>query len=262
VRTTSSFRAAVAGALTVLTALVAGACTGGNSDPKAAASTPAPSVATSSKAPPASTAPAANGIGALPLSQIFARTRAALAAAKTVHVSADVGTGSARIVITASVLGNQGAVGTMKMNGATMGFLRLGNTVYLHADAANWRKFGAGDGAGLLAGKYVLMPAGEDLTPLVEATSIASLARYFDVPAGAPATVVDWPKATVRGQQAIRLGDVADGAIYVATAGPPYPLRLQSTNPAFRSLIDLSDFNRPVTITKPPASQIVTAPKG
>ena len=261
-RTTLLTRARAAASLTALaglTALITGCTTGNGSAPPAATSTAS---SASSSSTTATSAPAGNGVAALPVNELFAHTRAALAAASTVHVAADVGAGADRTVITASVRGNQGATGTVKLGAATMGFLRLGNTVYLHADEANWRTFGADpDGAALLAGKYVIMPDnGKDLGPLVEFTSMRGLAAFFTTPPGTPRVAVDWPKATVRGQQAIRIGDLTEGAIFVATVGPPYPLRLQSTNPKDRSLIDLSDYNRPVTLTKPPASQTLTLP--
>jgi hypothetical protein len=254
VRTNLVVRTAVAGALTVLIA----AC-GGNSGsgPGSVAAPPKSTTATA----PASTAPADNGIGELPMTQVLSKARAALAAAKTVAVVADVGAGAERSIINARVQGNQGASGTVRFGAATMSFLRLGGTVYLRADAANWRAFGAGEGADLLADKYVIMPGGgKDLGPLVEFTSMKGLASYFATPPGTPDIALKWPTATIRGLRAIRIGELSEGAIFVAAVGQPYPLRIQSTNPKERSLIDLADFNKPVPLAKPPASQVITLP--
>jgi hypothetical protein len=247
-------------AATVGTALLAGCDSGSTATP--AATTPATSTAATTTG---AAGPAGNGIAELPLPQVLTRVRTALGHASSVRVRTDLGTGKDRLVIDARIKGNQGATGTMLFGTAPMGFLRLGaKTMYLHGNAAAWRAAGA-DPASLsvLAGKWVLVPvasADKDFAALVEFTSVGGLAAQLTDFPNPPKIAISWPKASVRGLPAIRIGDLATGALFVAASGQPYPLRLQSTAGTDKGVIDLLEFNAPVTLTTPPASQILTLP--
>jgi hypothetical protein len=247
---------AAAGALVALTA----GCDSVTDTPSASPSLPGSTVTASTR--PTPSRPADNGVAALPLKDAFARARAALAAARSVHLRADFGTGTGAGTVDVRILRGQGAVGSASFSGATVGLLRRGDTLYLHANAANWRKLGAdAGGAQLLDGKYVRIPSSDkDFAELLDFTSVTGLAMLFEAPAGTPNVTVSWPRSTVRGTPVVEVGDPKQGAISIATTGQPYPLRVRATAGADRGSVEFMDYNRSVTLPTPAPSQIVTMP--
>jgi hypothetical protein len=76
-------------------------------------------------------------------------------------------------------------------------------------------------------------------------------------------TVQKGPQKTIRGTQAVAL-DVSGqdgGRLYVATRGQPYPLQITSTSASEPGTIDFLDYGAPVTLTPPPAEQVVDTAK-
>jgi hypothetical protein len=242
------------GALAALAALSAG-CTSGQPSGHAGGGTPSAG---------RSSTPAGNGVTEMKLNDLIKATSRALANARSVRVTGDVGTGSDAVKIDVRITHGQGATGTATFpGGASMGVLRLSNTVYLHGTAANWRQFGAGEAATMLAGKWVKLPADTpDLRDLLDFTELSGLAKLFTPDEGTPNLPGHWPTAVVRGQQAVRIGDPKDGAVYIATTGNPYPLRLETTQGADKGTIDLAEYDKPVTVPHPPVNQIIELPAG
>jgi hypothetical protein len=250
-----------AGALVALTAGCGGTTTTpGAALPTTGAATVSTTVSTTASSPPP--APADNGIAALPVKEAFAKAQAALAAANSVRVSATFGSGTDAGTVDVRIVRGRGAVGTAIFSGAKVGLLRRADVVYLHADAANWLKLGAGaDGANLLDGKYVKVPGNDkDFAELLDFTSVKGLAALFALPASVPNVAVSWPRTTVRGVPAVQVGDLKEGAIYIAATGKPYPLRARSTTGADRGSVEFLEYNRPVTLPTPAPNQIITLP--
>jgi len=240
------------GALAALATLTA-ACTSSGQPTGQASGTPSAS---------RSSNPAGNGVTTMKLNDLIKATSRALANAKSVRVTGDVGTGGDAVKLDVRITHGQGAIGTATFpGGASMGLLRLSNTIYLHGTAANWRQFGAGEAATLLANKWVKLPANTpDLRDLLDFTELSGLAKLFTADPGTPNLAGHWPTAVVRGQQVVRIGDPKDGAFYVATTGKSYPLRLESTQGADKGTIDLAEYDKPVTIPHPPVNQIIELP--
>lgn len=250
-----------AGALVAAAALSV-ACTGGGGRSPGHAGGGTPTAGRSGST--SGSTSAGNGAVDMKLNDLITATSRALANARSVRVTGDLGTGADAMKIDVRITHGQGATGTVTFpNGASMGLLRLSDTVYLHGTAANWRAFGAGEAAAMLAGKWVKLPTGDpDMRDLLDVTELSGLAKLFTPDTGTPNLAGHWPTAVVRGQQAVRIGDPKDGAVYIATTGKPYPLRLESSQGADKGTIDLAEYDRPVTIPRPPVNQIIELPAG
>jgi hypothetical protein len=117
--------------------------------------------------------------------------------------------------------------------GGSAKVILLAGTVYLNADKAYFAQQGAGAQAAKLGGQWLKLPSGvPGLTSLLDEFKLASLGRCLAVGHG---TLKRGGDATVDGQPAIVVVDAGDkpgstpGRTYVATSGPAYPLRLEST---------------------------------
>jgi hypothetical protein len=239
---------ALAIAAAAATVLLAG-CSQGTSGHASTSTQPGPG--TSAPKPK----PAGNGVAALPAAEIVTKAGQALRQAKTVRVSADLVNGTDKIKVDLRISGVKGATGTVSVGSAPFTILRIGATAYLKGDAATWTKAGAGQAAQMLAGKWIKVPTNDkNFAEFVKFTQVATLADLF-VAAGGTA---DKATTTLRGQAAVKLSDPDGSALYVATQGRPYPLRVQQAATASdHGTVDFTDFDRPVTLTPPPADQVI-----
>jgi hypothetical protein len=238
--------AVLAGAATA-TVLLAGC---GQVDAPGAAATAA------TTAPAATTKPAAELVS-LPAKDVVAKTSAALEAAGTVRVVGSfVSTGEAA-TLDLKIKGTQGAVGTIKVRGATLTMLRNGSNTYLKSDAAGWTKLGAGAGASLLAGKWVKVASADpNFAQLADFTRLDKLAAMFLADDLSGAKVA---RATFGGKAVVKLTGT-DGTFLIAATGKPYPLKIvqvPTTASADSGSLEFSDFGKPVTLTEPPADQVL-----
>ncbi len=208
------------------------------------------------------TAPRDNGIAGLSAAELLARVNKALAGARSVRVTADVRVEGHRVEIDERIRSDQGATGTLRLDGASLGFVRIGPTFYVHADAASWRKLGVeADAVAVLVGKWVRLPSTDpDFADFAKLTTIRELARLF-IPTDEPGNVKGpWPRTTLRGQPVVRVGEDRFGALYVAATGTPYPVRAVVTSGAEPGRVDFLAYNQPVTLKPPPAAQVITPP--
>ncbi|MEU6355326.1 hypothetical protein ABZ896_39465 [Streptomyces sp. NPDC047072] len=174
-----------------------------------------------------------NGVGKLPADQIQAKTRAAAESAKALRLAGNVVT-SGRTYKLDMKLSSEGASGSVTAEGTTFGLLRVGEHLYVKADADFWTHAdGKGDGsdsdaaaADKLDGKYVKVPAGDP--------SYKKFSGFTDKDVlldglltlhGALDTDGHHEQA---GTRTIRItGDEGDGGtLDVSLEGEPYPLRL------------------------------------
>lgn len=108
-----------------------------------------------------------NGVGKLSAADIQAKTKAAAGAADAVRLSGSVVAGGRSYRLDMRLKAN-GGTGTVSAQGASFQLLRVGEQLYLKADAAFWKnedgKAGAGSdtaAADKLDGKYVKVPTGD-----------------------------------------------------------------------------------------------------
>jgi len=227
---------AVAG---VLVAGLLAACSG-------SASTPPPS--TSSSDGP-------NGVEKLPADQILARSKAAAKSASWVHVQ---GTQSGTTLDL--TIGKDTATGTVTQDGLTAQLLAVDGTTYVKGDKAFWDN-ASGSGSGdVLAGKWVVAgdTAGTDTYGLDTFTDVGRVVDSVLVGSG---TLTKTGTSTVDGQRVVGLDESSDGStLWVALDGPPYPVQIEPATPT-TDPPTFSDWDVPVTITPPPADEVVDPTK-
>ena len=166
---------------------------------------------------------------------------------------------------------------TMSQNGGTIEFISIGGVQYFNANRAFWTKQGAAPTAvTILAGRWVKRTQAGGLGSLSVFSALTSAATVghclVEEHLG---TVSVAGTGSVNGQPAVILDDHGDvpgsapGQLYVATTGPPLPLRAVQTGPRMPggtpdarcgetsvstggpSDVTISAYNAPVSIAAP-----------
>ncbi|MFG2459216.1 hypothetical protein ACGFWE_19405 [Streptomyces sp. NPDC048523] len=175
-----------------------------------------------------------NGVGKLPAEQIQSKTRAAAESADALRLSGNVVT-SGRTYRLDMRLSSAGGSGSVTAEGSTFQLLRIGEELYLKADAGFWTKADdKGDdkgedtdaAAGKLDGKYVKVPSGDPAYKKFSGfTDKDVLLDGLLTLHGSLDTDGHHEQA---GTRTIRItGDQGDGGtLDVSLEGQPYPLRL------------------------------------
>lgn len=201
-----------------------------------------------------------NGVGKLPAAKIESKARAAAQHAGTVHLSGNV-VSQGRTYKLDMNLAKDGAKGELTTKAAAFQLLRVGDALYLKADAAFWagEKGGAsgpsGGAADKLDGKYVKVPAADPVYKRFSGftdkdTLLAGLlALRGSLTAG--------DRSDIDGVRTVRLtaGAGAGGTLDVSLEGTPYPLRLQRAGGA--GVLRLDDWGKRVDLRAPAKGQVV-----
>jgi hypothetical protein len=237
-------RARAAGAATgclglALLATACGILSGSTSSTPSATTSPAPT-----QAP-------ANGIADKPPAQIVAAATKALASARSVHVKGTVRPSGARYTFDL-VLERASAKGSMTapmlgIKHAQFDFVVAGGKLFIRSSTL-WQKAG-GTAAQLLNNRWVVLPkASSRGFPF---RSIKAFARLIH--SGSPGKARRAGAVTViDGRPAIPVRS-GDSIVYVATTGPPFPLRVMpATHAAGEGVVDFIAYNAPVKIGPPP----------
>ncbi|MBL1085530.1 hypothetical protein JK359_26790 [Streptomyces actinomycinicus] len=197
-----------------------------------------------------------NGVGKLPAAQIQAKTRSAADAASAVRLSGTVVT-SGRTYRLDMQLKADGGTGSVTSQGATFKLLRIGEQLYLKADADFWNHADGNDGAtGKLDGKYVKVPQGDPAYKKFSGfTDKAVLLEGLLTLHGSLAA--DGHHADQSGTRTIRItGDKGSGGtLDVSLEGKPYPLRLVRAGGA--GTLRFSDWGKDFTVTQPARTETV-----
>jgi hypothetical protein len=205
--------------------------------------------------------PTDNGVAALPASQILSRAQAALKSAPSVHLKGSTVSEGARLRIDLRA-SDKGGRATIAQGAQSFEVLRIGTTVYIKADADFWRAQTRNAAAAeLLKGKYLKGSMSDaKLASIAELTEVDKFAAVLLKPNG---TVRKGQQTTIHGIQAIALNVSGQdgGRLYVATRDQPYPLQITSTSTAEPGTIDFLDYGAPITLTPPPAEQVVDTAK-
>jgi hypothetical protein len=210
----------------------------------------------------AATTPAENGIADLSAAEIAARAKDALRRADSVHIRGGGFTEGEQFALDMRY-GRDGAVGSLTSNGQTIEVLRVGSTVYLKGSAAYWRSIGGSPAAELLQGRYLKVPAN---TPsFAEVASFTDLEKTAEQFIATDADISKSDRKTIRGLDAIGLNDpaIGGGTLYVALRGEPYPLQVAPNKGKTDETgsLDFFAYGAPVTLTSPPADQVVDLSK-
>ncbi|MEU0742185.1 hypothetical protein [Streptomyces sp. NPDC006134] len=191
-----------------------------------------------------------NGVGKLPADQIQRKTRAAAESVDAVRLHGSVVT-SGRTYKLDMRLKSEGGTGSVTSQGTTFRLLRVGEQLFLKADAGFWSHDGDADAAAAekLAGKYVKVPQGD---PSYKKFSGFT---YKDVLLDGLLTLHGTVETDGRHEQAgvrtIRItGDRgAGGTLDVSLEGTPYPLRLVRAGSA--GTLGFSDWGKDFPLQAP-----------
>lgn len=200
-----------------------------------------------------------NGVEELPPEELEERARTAAAEAATVRLSGTVVAEGSSYRLDMRI-GPDGGVGEVSTEGATFELLRVGDEMYMKADAAFWETEGIpeeleSDPTQKLDGKYVLVapddPAYGELSGFTEKNALLEALLVLD---GERST---GDESEVDGVRTIQLNaaDGAGGTMHVSLEGTPYPLRLHRGGDA--GDLQLTDWDQEFSLHAPADEDVV-----
>lgn len=201
-----------------------------------------------------------NGVGRLPAAEIQRKTRTAADSADAVRLSGNV-VASGRTYRLDMRLKSDGAAGSVTWQGTTFQLLRIGEQLYLKADAGFWSDAGGEGGtadaaaADKLGGKYVKVPQGDP--------SYEKFSGFTDKDVLLDGLLTLHGKLATDGHheqagtRTIRItGDAGSGGtLDVSLEGTPYPLRLTRAGGA--GTLTFSSWGRDFPLEKPAKDETV-----
>lgn len=202
-----------------------------------------------------------NGVGKLSAEQIQSRTRTAAGSAHALRLSGNVVT-SGRTYKLDMRLSSGGGSGSVTAEGDTFQLLRIGEELYLKADAGFWTQAdGKGDGsepdaaAGKLDGKYVKVPSGDPAYKKFSGFTDKDV--LLDGLLTLHGTLGTDGHHEQAGTRTIRItGDEGDGGtLDVSLKGQPYPLRLVRAGGA--GTLTFSAWGKNFALTEPKKDETV-----
>ncbi|GAA3833943.1 hypothetical protein GCM10023083_77830 [Streptomyces phyllanthi] len=203
-----------------------------------------------------------NGVGKLPAAKIQSRTKSAAKSADTVRLSGTV-VSNGRTYRLDMRLADGGGTGSVTTKGSTFRLLRVGEHLFLKADAAFWKHEDGekGDGksdaaaADKLDGMFVKVPTGDPAYQRFSGfTDKDVLLDGLLTLHGELSTDGRHEQSGVR---TVRItGDEGSGGtLDVSLEGTPYPLRLVRAGDA--GTIRLSDWGSPFPLKEPTEKEVV-----
>jgi hypothetical protein len=199
-----------------------------------------------------------NGVGKLPAEQIQARTRTAAESADAVHLSGNV-VSDGRTYRLDMRLKADGGSGSVTSEGVTFGLLRIGEQLYLKADAEFWGQVddsGKGTGAAdKLDGKYVKVPQGDPAYKRFSGFTDKDV--LLDGLLTLHGTLSTDGRHEHSGVRTIRItgGKGTGGTLDVSLEGEPYPLRLERAGGA--GTLAFSEWGKDFPLAQPERSETV-----
>ncbi|MFK0157915.1 hypothetical protein ACIQVL_35770 [Streptomyces sp. NPDC090499] len=197
-----------------------------------------------------------NGVGKLAPDVIQSKTRTAAASVATVRMAGTVVT-SGRTYELDMRLNEDGGTGSVTSKGSTFQLLRVGDTLYLQADAGFWNHADGSDttAASKLDGKYVKVPRTDPAYKKFSGfTDKDVLLSGLLTLHGSLATDGHHEQS---GTRTIRItGDGGSGgSLDVSLEGKPYPLRLERGGGA--GTLTFSDWGKDFSVVEPEKGETV-----
>jgi hypothetical protein len=211
----------------------------------------------SASSPPAATA-AANPLAGLTGDQIAARAVADLKAASSVHIAGSITESGSSYGVDLTA-GTTGCTGTLAVPGkGSFALLKIGQTLWIRPDTRFWRSAGASAAVLRLVGGKWIQTSARDAN-FSSVTMLCSPAQLAGALGSKLTGVVKGPTTVIAGQSAQQLRDTSTShSAYVTVSATPEFLRLSGGS---SGQLDFSDYNAPVTLTPPPASQTIDGSK-
>ncbi|MFH8755477.1 hypothetical protein [Streptomyces atroolivaceus] len=170
-----------------------------------------------------------NGVGKLTASQIDKKARAAADAADAVRLTGKLVSKGGTYVLNMQLSGN-GGTGSVTSRQNTFALLRVGDELFLKADAAFWKDEKADDesdqAADKLGGKYVKVP--EDDPTYQQLRGFTEKKTLLDGVLGLHGKINKGARDTIGGVRTVQImgGKGEGGTLDVSLKGTPYPLRV------------------------------------
>ncbi|MFI8960960.1 hypothetical protein ACIGO8_02510 [Streptomyces sp. NPDC053493] len=162
--------------------------------------------------------------------------------------------------------------GKMTQQGATAEMLKAEGQLYMKGNEKFWRTTAGGKGGSaeetnamveLLKGRWMKV-SGKD-KDMGEVCDLDSLRKDMEKDKSDTKGATRGPDSEVNGQPAAVLTNKKSGGesvtMYVAKEGEPYILRVVETGGDEPGTVTLTDYNKPVNATKPPADQVIDLEK-
>jgi hypothetical protein len=185
---------------------------------------------------------------------IVTRATQAIDAVHSVRVTGVIADGSSAhpIRLDLELVNGRGATGSMSENGASFRLITVGGESYIKGSPEFLRQFGGSAVAAQLQGKWLRASAQDgDFASLTSLTQVHKLLAALLTGHG---PLVSGATSTIAGHRVIALHDTSeDGTLYVATTGPPYPIRIENTGSRGGEL-NFGDFDATVALTPPKSS--------
>ena len=204
-------------------------------------------------------------LASLTASQIFTKATADTSAASSLHVVGSVNNSGQTITFTLDIAKGTGCAGALAEGSkGSFKLIVLGKSVWVLPDATFW-KSAAGTGANstvlsLLEGKY-LSGSTASTSGLNGLSQLCGLSDLIASQALKASTVTKGAVTTFGGSQVLELMDSAtNGTAYVTDQAQPLVVRISGTG-ASGGTITFSNYNSPVTVTAPPASEVIDGSK-
>ncbi|MEU6097349.1 hypothetical protein [Streptomyces sp. NPDC047079] len=202
-----------------------------------------------------------NGVGKLPADKIQSRTRTAAKSASAVRLSGTVVSNGATYTLDMR-LKDDGGSGSVTSKNGTFRLLRVGEHLFLKADAAFWKhedgeRGGAGSAAAAskLEGKYVKVPSGDPAYQRFSGFTDKDL--LLDGLLTLHGALATGGRQEQDGVRTVRItGDKGSGGtLDVSLEGVPYPLRLVRAGNA--GTLRLSDWGKDFALKEPSKQETV-----
>ena len=192
--------------------------------------------------------PKDNGVAKMSPTDALTQVKDAVNSATSVRI---VGTGTSSgqpLALNLKLVKGKGGAGHITVNGLSFDIIRIGDKAYFKGSSSFWSKFGGSAAAQLFNGKWLVAPANKG--ELASFTPLTNLTALTNQVLSSHGTLKMGDTTEINGQPAVAIVDQSNGGtLYVATTGPAFPLKL--TPGKGQGAITFSDWNQPVTLTKP-----------
>jgi hypothetical protein len=194
-----------------------------------------------------------NGVAAKPAIQILAATRVAAQSASSVRITGRSSAGGATLTLSASLAKDRGHA-RISLFGIGVEAIRVGDTLYIKGNRVFDTRLERTLGVKVPVGAWLKGPASG---PLGRFGSFTDMNRELAIILSGRGPITKGARVKLDGQPAIKLKETAKlytGALYVATTGQPYPIKLLKSGRETGQTV-FSGWNEPVTVS-PPANAI------
>ncbi len=199
-------------------------------------------------------------LASLSADEIFDKTNAAVAAAKSVHATGDTIDRGTTFKVDLQV-SETGSTGTLTAEGATIEMLLAGDAFFIKADKESWTALTRNAALSeVLEGRYVKVPTTAD--ELADLRGFVDWDRFVQKEIMKDGLTTKGETKTINGEEAIGLIDTVSGwTLRIPVEGKPLPTQVVAP---WGDTIEFRDWGEPVSIKTPPANQVIdlSAPTG